>query len=376
MNKGTIIYVGGFSLPDKNAAANRVVSNGKLFKRLGYETVFLGTSYEDENFDSIRKIPGQENMYEEPHPVTSSAWVRHLFDVEKIKTLVNEYKNVKMVILYNVPVITLFNVKRMFAGSGIKIIYDCTEWTKDTDGSFIKKVFKWTDEFFVSHFAHKLADGMIVISRMMEKAYKSNKKLLRLPPLVDTEDEIWHQTPEKNSGFEFCFAGIPDGKKESLDKVVEGFSLIDNSRATLRIVGITSDEFKSLYPDLKINNEAFKKITFMGKVSHKDAVKYILGCDCYLFIRQSDRRNNAGFPTKFAESFTCSVPIITTDVSDVGEYIKKSGRGTVLNSICPEDISGAMSNQMNAYASRGEAPDKTFYYASYISEAEKWFQLL
>ena len=34
--KGTIIYYGGFSLPDKNAAANRVVSNGKIFKDLGY----------------------------------------------------------------------------------------------------------------------------------------------------------------------------------------------------------------------------------------------------------------------------------------------------------------------------------------------------
>ena len=63
----------------------------------------------------------------------------------------------------------------------------------------------------------------------------------------------------------------------------------------------------------------------MGRLSHRETVKYILGCNCYIFIRRSDKRNNAGFPTKFAESYTCGVPIITTDVSDVGEYIKKSG---------------------------------------------------
>ena len=40
--KGTIIYYGGFSLPDKNASANRVVSNGKIFNKLGFNTVFLG----------------------------------------------------------------------------------------------------------------------------------------------------------------------------------------------------------------------------------------------------------------------------------------------------------------------------------------------
>ena len=30
MEKGTILYIGGFELPDKNAAAHRVLSNGKI----------------------------------------------------------------------------------------------------------------------------------------------------------------------------------------------------------------------------------------------------------------------------------------------------------------------------------------------------------
>ena len=36
MSKGTIIYYGGFTLPDKSAAANRVVSNGKIFLTVGF----------------------------------------------------------------------------------------------------------------------------------------------------------------------------------------------------------------------------------------------------------------------------------------------------------------------------------------------------
>ncbi|MCC8151715.1 MAG: hypothetical protein LIO96_09760 [Lachnospiraceae bacterium] len=45
MEKGTIIYVGGFELPDKNAAAHRVLSNGKILTELGYRVVFLGISH-------------------------------------------------------------------------------------------------------------------------------------------------------------------------------------------------------------------------------------------------------------------------------------------------------------------------------------------
>ena len=75
--------------------------------------------------------------------------------------------------------------------------------------------------------AHRVADRMIVISRVMKKNYRKAEKLLRLPPLIDTDDEIWHQMPAEHSGvFEFCFAGIPDGKKEynedyDIDKVRE-----------------------------------------------------------------------------------------------------------------------------------------------------------
>ena len=49
MAKGTIIYMGNFALPDKNAAAHRVMINGKIFKDLGYRVAYLGVT-RDESF--------------------------------------------------------------------------------------------------------------------------------------------------------------------------------------------------------------------------------------------------------------------------------------------------------------------------------------
>ncbi len=40
----TILYIGNFDLPDKNAAAHRVLGNGCALRELGYKLVFVGAS--------------------------------------------------------------------------------------------------------------------------------------------------------------------------------------------------------------------------------------------------------------------------------------------------------------------------------------------
>lgn len=372
MSKGTIIYYGGFTLPDKSASANRVVSNGKIFRALGYRTVFIGVS--EDSFDGLRPVSGCADMFELAHPKSTSQWLGHMLSVEHIESIADKYGDVCRVILYNVPMLTLMKAKKTFSKRNIKVCYDCTEWTKDTDGSLPKRVFKALDEILISNFAHKVADGMIAISRKMEKKYKSSKSLIILPPLIDINDEIWHQQPESHKDvFEFCFAGIPDGKKESLDKVVEAFCNINKSNIRLRIIGITEDDFRSIYPECKIPEAAQSKITFMGRLSHSETIRYVLGCDCYIFIRRSDRRNNAGFPTKFAESYSCGAPIITTDVSDVGEYIKKSGKGSLLEDMTAESISKAMLYQIDNKV-KFKTLDNTFHYESFIQPTENWLK--
>ena len=326
------------------------------------------------SFDGLRPVEGCNNMFEHAHPKSTKQWIKHMFSVDAIEKAVKENPDTERIILYNVPFFTLLKAKKVFCKKGIKVCYDCTEWTKDTDGSFLKRVFKIFDEILISNFAHKVADSMIAISRMMEKKYRKAKKLVVIPPLVDINDEIWHQKPENHEGiFEFCFAGIPDGKKESLDKVVEAFCEINKKNTFLRIIGITEKDFNNIYPESYIPKNVLNKIIFMGRLSHEETIRYVLGCDCYIFIRRSDKRNNAGFPTKFAESFTCGVPIITTDVSDVGEYINKSGRGSLLKDMTTENISEAMLYQIENKI-QSKSLDNTFNYESFIYPTKNWLK--
>ena len=378
MYKGTIIYVGNFELPDKGASANRVVANGKIFTQLGYRVVFLGIR-KDVLFDNICVTEFDANMYEEAYPRNAYQWMKHMCSVKNIKMLAEQYDDTCMIILYNAPFVLLQTAKRHFKKSKIKVVYDCTEWTTVTDGSIIKRFIKKIDERFVRQKAGSVADGMIVISHMMEKAYSMNKPLILLPPLVDLNDEIWNKKRKKESSdFEFCFAGMLDGNKDSLDKIVEAFAELKHANSILRIIGVSREEFLAYYPDLeKVVNKAVGDICFMGRLSHKETIQYVQNCDCYIFVRPSDLRNNAGFPTKFAEAYSCGCPMIASNVSDIGEYFTSGADGILLDCLTVCEIKQAMQTVMaNDVDDMKCEKKRVFHYESYAERCEKWMEQL
>lgn len=377
MYKGTILYVGNFELPDKSAAAHRVMNNGKIFKQLGYRVVYLGTLRNDKHFEGIRKADFCNDVYEEAYPLSSKQWVRHMFDTKNICEVVSKCESVKMIILYNVPFVTLLAVRKAFKNKGIKIVYDCTEWNNYTEGSFIKRFIKKLDEFEIRHLIGRFTDALIVISKMMKNKYvKSNNRILLLPPLVDVNDDIWHQERiDHGDCFEFCFAGSV-GNKENLESIVKAFGVLNEKNVYLRVIGVERADFITAFPELESTLSKNKSnIIFMGRLSHEQTIKHILSSDCYIFIRESDRRNNAGFPTKFAEAYTCGLPIITTDVSDVKSYLSGTEKDLLVRDTAVGSVLKAMriAIDRNSGATKSNRElNKAFDYHNNIKKADKW----
>ena len=368
MQKGTILYMGNFELPDKNAAAHRVMNNSKIFRELGYNVAFLGT-VRDECFDGIRRSDYDENIFEEAYPVGTKQWVKHIFDTSNILALAQYYNDVCLVIVYNTPFATFKAVKKAFSKQKIKVAYDCTEWNSFAEGSLPKRLYKKFDEKQIRNRLYKKCDDIIVISKLMESKY-NGANLLRLPPLVDLDDPIWHQEVVKDSDvFEFCFAAGSISNKEKLDIVVSTFSKLDDKKLRFKIVGITKEEYLLAYPSHKDIVEKDPRITFMGMMNHEDAVKSVLSCDCYVFIRESTTRNEAGFPTKFAESFTCGAPIISTDVSDIKDFTDE--RVCLLSGVCEQTIVEAMKNASNKFEKNG-CLRNSFDYRQYLLATKSW----
>ena len=235
------------------------------------------------------------------------------------------------------------------------------------------RLFKKIDLFQIKHFLASKADGLIVISKTMEQYYR-NKHIIRIPPLVDIEDAIWHQKIEgEKEKFELCYAGDL-GVKEALDKVIAAFDNLHNENAILRIIGLRKQDVCEMYPELSAIAQN-KNILFMGRLSHKETVRYVKNCDCYVFLRYNTPRNQAGFPTKFAEAYSCGVPVITTNVSDIAEYMKSTGNGILLESIQETEITDAMKKIIAAKLDNKELR-KDFDYRNYTQKAEGWLSMI
>ena len=73
-----------------------------------------------------------------------------------------------------------------------------------------------------------------------------------------------------------------------------------------------------------------ERISFRGRVTHEESIKELVKADFSIFIRDKNRLTNAGFPTKFVESITCSTPVITSESSDLADYYKESNLGVLI----------------------------------------------
>lgn len=302
-----ILYIGGFEMPDKNAAAQRVLSIAKALRESGYDTLFYGITQSGDNGE----VDGfQYDAY--PHPNGTIAWFKYALGSEiigYIRKVSPDY-----VFLYNYPAIAQERVIRFCRKRGIKTVGDITEWYRS------KNLSKRIDTFLRMRISNKHLDGVITISRYLADVY-SGQTLTLLPPMVDKSEIKWNIKPEKRQDEKTHLVYIGTGSiKDRLDKVVKGITLSSVEKFHLDVIGITEQQYVKIYQQELTNSTI--DVSFHGRLPHQEALKYLMGADFQIFFRDNIRVNNAGFPTKFVESMSAGVPVITNRISNIDDYIR------------------------------------------------------
>lgn len=330
-----ILYIGGFKLPDKNAAAHRVLSNAKILRDLGSKVYLVGQT-DDLDVNSEFLVPedsGEENihMFSSPYPKGMVNWFKYITDISQIKKCVKKY-NIDCIILYNYPSYSTYRLLPFLRKNDIKIYADCTEWYGKSSGNFIKKIVKDFDTWFRMERINFRLDGVICISTYLENYYKNTNTIL-VPPLVDVEENKWEEvnnvSQENNQPITFVYAGQLGGEKDRLVKVIEILLELKNKHNyhfIFKIIGMTKSTYLKYY-DLK---ELDNSIKFYGRLSHIETLKEVKKSDFVLFFREKNRINMAGFPTKFVEAITCGIPVVTNNTSDLKFYIEEDVNGYFL----------------------------------------------
>ena len=342
-------------MPDKNAAAHRVLNNAKIFHELGYHVVFCGVDHDiHDDAKEIEKIGTFDNI-PAAYPKTNAEWFKQQADFSHIKNTLERYDDVKYVVAYNMHAVPLVRLLRYAKKNGIKVIADVTEWYENAFSLKPAKLIRWLDTNIVMRCLTKKVDGIIAISSYLKNYYQKHvKNIIVVPPLVDISEPIWHtDCGEKLDCLEFIYSGTT-GRKNEKDKIgliVECFGKLPvEKKFMFTVIGITEPQFLEMYPELTGTLDKLKgKIDFRGRVSHAESIAALKRADYTIIVRDRNRKNMAGFPTKFVEAVTCGVNIIANDFSDIAEYFPKDGKSCLVGKSISSGISIEIKNVLLSF---------------------------
>lgn len=348
-----VLYIGGFELPDRNAAAQRVVGIAKSLRQLGYAVTFL---------NALKKGGNQQPEIQEYFGFSCFEYHReaefdYLFCGNTAISFIRQIQP-KIVIAYNYPAFALNRISAFCKKHGIKCISDVTEWYEPS-GNPIHKIVKGLDvDFRMNHVLFKM-DGIIAISRFLYDRYQDRVSTVLIPPTVDCSDEKWQVAVEKNPELTtFVYAGSPSASKERLDLIVDAVSHAAKQHPVrLNVIGITQEQFDQMYNRESIHCDS---ICFWGRVDHQTVIELVTGADWAVIMRENSRMVKAGFPTKLVESISCGTPVIVNSFSNICDYLDAH------NSIVT-DLSGLSDTVEKACIVRRAPARDQFDYHNYSS---------
>lgn len=342
-----IIYLGTFRLPNYDAAAARVLNVARALRLAGHDVEFI--SWGGKEQIECKDTGGVSRVDGFPFVVTDEmdfkggpkgklfGWLKQ---GSKTKAILRERLGTyDAIITYNV---TLIRWLSSFCDkNGIKLISDLTEWYSSNE----LKTIQIPGYFFDMYFAQKKIKNKIVISSYFDKYYKQSHNII-VPATCDATEEKWHLGKDKAftkagafDGITLIYAGTP-AKKDALHYVIGAVNRLANEGAKLRflILGCNREDYIRRFKEQLPQGDLNANIQFLGRIPQDEVPSFYSLADFMVLLREPTRKSNAGFPTKFAESFTSGTPVIANLTSDLGNYLKDGVTGFVVSEPSEESI--------------------------------------
>ena len=370
-NIGTILYIGGFELPDKNAAAQRVLANAKLFREIGYEIILLGAKKNIEYDTPIITTKFQYEgflMYSVAYPKSVRQWMDYLMNANKYIEFAKNIENLQSIVCYNFPSIALEKIRKYCVKANIKCIADVTEWYSGKGRVFPINILKELDTFYRMRIVQKKMDTLIVISRYLERYYSKQNNVIYIPPLTDLKYLVRNSSKKtQTKELRLVYAGsLGVGLKDHINILIEALAKVKR-KVRLDIIGIDKREYLSIYPEHKNREILTHNIVFHGRLSHSVTLDYVRNADFCCFFRYDNRLTMAGFPTKFSEAISLGTPVLTNRTSNIDEYIQDGVNGVLVKSLDIDEIASTL----ESIATDISVDTDTFYYKKYIANIQK-----
>lgn len=345
----TIVYIGGFALPDRNAAAQRVLNNARIFLALGYRVVLVGVSH-DRPYDRVLHPAdagaAEVDAFEIGYPASQLQWLDMIRADWPLRQLADRGiispAEVTAVICYNHPAAAQWRIARCARNWGAKAIADCTEWYAPRAWTGPANIVKNLDILARMHWVNRRMDGLITISPYLTDHYRSALlPTVEIPTLIECAEGPPPSLPAAPAPLPlFAIAsgfGADIGADEIHDRIDWIIDLLDGvaqrgGRFILRVVGVDVARFTEVYPDLRpALAHLGGQVEFLGRQPRSAVIDMAQQAAFAFVLRKETRVTLAGFPTKYSEAVTFGTPVIINALPSVRAYHVEGRTGFTLD---------------------------------------------
>ncbi len=370
-----VLYLLPFDLKSGVAATQRVLMVAKALNELNHEVFFVDTSSDCNreyswNGYNVKSVFIQDNLFDS---------IKLKLSKSSVLSMINSIGAIDMIIAYNYPGIALLRIVNYCKKNGIVCVADVADWPSGQH-SIVHRFLMWIDISVRMYYTHKRMNGLIVISNYLYLFYLKNN-VIKIPPMIDSYDDKWSMQNDiiiNNEIIELTNVTTCGPDKENLSGLLQMLSECKdkyNAEFHLSVIGLTEQRYIQLHK-ANIPSNIRNSVSFIGRISQEETIARIKESDFFVFFRERNRINQAGFPTKFVEAVSCGTPVLTTDTSDLHEYLHNGKNGFFIHSV--EDLYRVISldkdtvHAMHSYCQNS----RVFDYRRYISDINNFIKLL
>jgi len=342
-----VAYVGPFNYPDGGAAARRVLGMAQSLSLAGLDVIIAsgaGRSLQDEGIlveqeNGITWCLLAERVAEHwPRPLRRFRYAA--MGARTVQWLASQPTLPAAVILYSGYTPYLQRLLPWCRRNGVRLLFDAVEWYEpERPWGYLTSPYQWNIEWAMRRLIPK-TDGVIAISRYLADYYrKRGLPVAIVPPTISTiAAGDWHYS----NTLRLCYAGSPGGNKDDLALVLRAVAQRVDAGASIHLTVAGPEPAQVLGMLGMAGDRHLPWLHRPGMLAYEDVQRLVGSVDFSILLRQPCRVAQAGFPTKFVESFAAGTPVIANLTSDLHLYLRDGETGLVCGAPDMENVVSAL----------------------------------
>jgi glycosyltransferase involved in cell wall biosynthesis len=341
-----VAYVGPFPYPHGAAAARRVLGVAESLSLAGFDVV-VASGAGDAQADGQRVRQAEGIAYCHLPERVAEHWPRPLrrfryawMGGRTLEWLQAQPTRPAAVILYSGYTPYLQRLLPWCRRNGVRLLFDAVEWYEPEHiTGYLTSPYQWNIEWAMRRLVPK-TDGVIAISSYLADYYR--KRGLPVAIVPPTTSSIaagdWHYS----NTLRLCYAGSPGGNKDDLALVLRAVAQRVEAGASIHLTVAGPEPAQVLGMLGMARDRHLPWLHTPGMLGYADVQRLVGSVDFSILLRQPCRVAQAGFSTKFVESFAAGTPVIANLTSDLHLHLHDGETGLVCAAPDMENVGSAL----------------------------------